>query len=95
MTDSYNVSLKMRFGRQLSKWNITYRFLAEFYQSCWEITKEYLMALFKEFHHGGLPLYNLNFGMIILLPDEPSKVAHVGNSLDLHIMQGKMRLWMS
>jgi hypothetical protein len=26
------------------------------------------MALFREFHHGELPLYSLNFGMIILLP---------------------------
>jgi hypothetical protein len=26
------------------------------------------MALFHEFHYGSLPLYNLNFGTIILLP---------------------------
>jgi hypothetical protein len=43
-------------------------FPAEFYQSCWEIIKEDLVTLFKEFHHGDLPLYSLNFGMIVLLP---------------------------
>jgi hypothetical protein len=26
--------------------------LTEFYQSCWEIIKEDLMALFREFHQG-------------------------------------------
>jgi hypothetical protein len=40
----------------------------QFYQSCWEIIKNDLMALFGEFHNGDLPLYNLNFGTIILLP---------------------------
>jgi hypothetical protein len=41
---------------------------AEFYQAYWEIIKNDLMALFQEFHNGDLPLYNLNFGTIILLP---------------------------
>jgi hypothetical protein len=27
-----------------------------------------LMALFTDFHDGFLPLYRLNFGMIILIP---------------------------
>jgi hypothetical protein len=43
-------------------------FSAEFYQSCWEIIKNDLMALFREFHNGYLPLYSMNFGTIILLP---------------------------
>jgi hypothetical protein len=43
-------------------------FLVEFYQSCWDIIKYNLMALFTEFHKGDLPLYSLNFGAIILLP---------------------------
>jgi hypothetical protein len=43
-------------------------FPAEFYQACWEIIKNDLMALLSEFHCGNLPLCNLNFGMIILLP---------------------------
>jgi hypothetical protein len=42
-------------------------FPTEFYQSCWEIIKKDLMALFWEFHNGDLPLYNLNIGTIILL----------------------------
>jgi hypothetical protein len=43
-------------------------FLAEFYQACWEIIKDDLMELFRKFHDGNLPLFSLNFGMIILLP---------------------------
>jgi hypothetical protein len=43
-------------------------FLVEFYQACWEIIKNDLMALFQEFHNGDLPQYSLNFGTIILLP---------------------------
>jgi hypothetical protein len=43
-------------------------FPVEFYQSCWEIIKNDLMALFRKFHNGNLPLYSLNFGTIILLP---------------------------
>jgi hypothetical protein len=43
-------------------------FPAEFYQSCLNIIKEDLMALFKEFHQSDLPLFSLNFGMITLLP---------------------------
>jgi hypothetical protein len=43
-------------------------FPTEFYQSCWEIVKNDIMALFWEFHNGYLPLYNMNFGTIILLP---------------------------
>jgi hypothetical protein len=43
-------------------------FPAEFYQSFWDMVKGDLMALFKEFHLGSLPLYSLNFGTIILLP---------------------------
>jgi hypothetical protein len=46
----------------------SYGFLAEFYQVFWDLIKNDLMALFREFHRGNLPLYNLNFGTIILLP---------------------------
>jgi hypothetical protein len=45
-------------------------FLAEFYQVFWEIIKGDLMTLFKEFHEGKLPLFNLNFGVITLLPKQ-------------------------
>ena len=43
-------------------------FLVEFFQVFWEIIKEDLMALFKDFHKERLPLYSLNFGVITLLP---------------------------
>jgi hypothetical protein len=42
-------------------------FPPEFYRSCWDIIKNDLMALFREFHNGELPLCSLNFGTIILL----------------------------
>ncbi|WVZ53211.1 hypothetical protein U9M48_004184 [Paspalum notatum var. saurae] len=45
-------------------------FPAEFYQFFWETIKVDLMMLFVEFHKGCLPLYNLNFGIITLLPKE-------------------------
>jgi hypothetical protein len=38
-----------------------------FYQVFWEIIKGDLMALFKDFHEGRLPLFILNFGIITLL----------------------------
>jgi hypothetical protein len=43
-------------------------FPAEFYEACWNFIKGDLMALFKNFHDGSLPLYRLNFGTIILIP---------------------------
>jgi hypothetical protein len=43
-------------------------FPTEFYYSCWEIIKNDLMELFRDFHNGKLPLFSLNFGTIILLP---------------------------
>jgi hypothetical protein len=43
-------------------------FLAEFYQTFWELIKNDLMSLFQEFHQGSLLLYILNLGTIILLP---------------------------
>jgi hypothetical protein len=43
-------------------------FPPEFYQVFWEVIKGDLMALFWEFQHGSLPLFSLNFDMIILLP---------------------------
>jgi hypothetical protein len=45
-------------------------FLAEFYQRFWEVIKYDLMALFKEFHDGTLPLFYLNYGIITLLPKQ-------------------------
>jgi hypothetical protein len=45
-------------------------FRAEFYQNIWDIINGDLMALFKEFHEGKLSLFNLNFGIIMLLPKQ-------------------------
>jgi hypothetical protein len=42
-------------------------FPVEFYQVFWDLVKNDLMALFREFNKGNLPLYSLNFGTIILL----------------------------
>ena len=43
-------------------------FPTENFQVFWEIIKEDLMVLFKDFHEERLPLYSLNFGVITLLP---------------------------
>jgi hypothetical protein len=39
----------------------------QFYQACRNFIKGDLMALSSDFHDGSLPLYRLNFGMIILV----------------------------
>jgi hypothetical protein len=36
-------------------------FPVEFYQVFWDVIKDDLMALFREFHSDSLPLYSLNF----------------------------------
>jgi hypothetical protein len=36
----------------------------------WSLIKDDLMALFRDFHAGDLPLFCLNFGIITLLPKE-------------------------
>jgi mannosylglycoprotein endo-beta-mannosidase len=43
-------------------------FPPKFYQVFWNVIKEYLMALFTDFHQGNLPSNRLNFGTLILLP---------------------------
>jgi hypothetical protein len=43
-------------------------FPAEFYQKIWDIIKIDLMAMFHAFQRHDLPLFHLNFGMVILLP---------------------------
>ena len=45
-------------------------FSAEFYQIFWSLIKDDLMAMFREFHAGKLPLFNLNFGTITLIPKQ-------------------------
>jgi hypothetical protein len=43
-------------------------FPAEFYQVFWSLIKNDLMAMFRDFHNGSLPMYCINFGAITLLP---------------------------
>jgi hypothetical protein len=43
-------------------------FLVEFYQVFWSLIKDGLMAMFRDFHIGSLPLFSLNFRTITLLP---------------------------
>lgn len=45
-------------------------FPAEFFQVFWEVIKVDLMAMFRDFHKGELPLHSLNFGIITLLPKQ-------------------------
>jgi hypothetical protein len=59
---------KVVFQMEHNKAPRPYGFLAEFYQVFWDLIKDDLMALFREFHSSSLPLYSLNFGTIILLP---------------------------
>ena len=49
-------------------------FRAEFYKTFWHIIKSDLMAMFLQLHHGELPLYKLNFGVITLLPKKDDAV---------------------
>jgi hypothetical protein len=50
------------------------RFPVEFYQIFWKTIKEDLMALFKEFHEGNVPLFHLNYGIITLLPKQKEAI---------------------
>ena len=45
-------------------------FPAEFYQVFWSLIKDDLMAMFRDFHSGDLPLFSLNFGIITLIPKQ-------------------------
>jgi hypothetical protein len=39
---------------------------AEFYQTFWDVTKKELLALFAQLQVSHLPLFELNFGRILL-----------------------------
>jgi mannosylglycoprotein endo-beta-mannosidase len=43
-------------------------FPIEFYQSCWEIIKQYLMQIFDDFHQNRIDLAKINYGIITLIP---------------------------
>jgi hypothetical protein len=49
-------------------------FPAEFYQKIWDVIKSDLMALFGQLHRGELSLYELNFGVITVLPKKENAV---------------------
>jgi hypothetical protein len=51
-------------------------FPAEFYEIFWETNKLDLMALFKDFYENKLPLFSLNFGIIMLLPNQ-KEASHI------------------
>lgn len=39
-----------------------------FYQKCWSIVKDDLVAVFKDFYEGTLVVKRMNYGVITLLP---------------------------
>jgi hypothetical protein len=41
-----------------------------FYQSFWELVKDDLIDLFKDFYHGGLDLNRINFALMTFIPKE-------------------------
>lgn len=43
-------------------------FPGKFYQVFWDVIKDDLTAVFRDFHGGNLSLESLNFGIITLLP---------------------------
>jgi len=45
-------------------------FPAKFYLVFWSLNKDDLIAMFKDFRDGNLPLHNFNFGIISLLPKQ-------------------------
>lgn len=45
-------------------------FPVEFYQVFWSLIKDDLMAMFKDFHSGDLPILSLNFRIISLIPKQ-------------------------
>jgi mannosylglycoprotein endo-beta-mannosidase len=49
-------------------------FPAEFYQTFWELIKNYLMALFKMLQQKELSLLKMNFGIITLLSKKENAV---------------------
>ena len=54
-------------------------FPAEFYQQFWDVIKRDLMRMFNDLHKGDLPLFNLNFGIITLLPKTQDATAKYNN----------------
>ena len=64
--------------------NSAQNLLAEFYQVFWNMIKEYLMALFEDFHRGVIPLHSINFGTITLLKEVAMQ--NKFNNTDIHLL---------
>jgi hypothetical protein len=67
-------------------------FLVEFYQILWEIIKGNLMALFKDFHEGNLPLFRLSFGIIMLLPKQED-VTHIKQFRPICLLNVRLKIF--
>jgi hypothetical protein len=59
-------------------------FPVEFYQVFWGLIKDDLIAMFRDFHRGNLPLFCLNFGIITLLHKEKEAKKNSAIPVDLH-----------
>jgi hypothetical protein len=58
-------SPKTKYNELLCKWKET---PVDFYQTYKNVMKIDLMAMFRGFQEGQLPLFHLNFGTIVLVP---------------------------
>jgi exonuclease III len=67
-------------------------FPVEFYQVFWEIIKGDLMALFKQFHEGNLPLFSLNFGIITLLPKQ-NEATHIRQYRPIYLLNVSFKIF--
>jgi hypothetical protein len=50
------------------------------------------MALFKEFHEGKLPLFNLNFGIITLLPKQ-KEATHITQYCPIYLLNVSFKIF--
>jgi hypothetical protein len=62
------------FQMELNKAPGPNSFLAELYQTFWDVIKGDLMLMFHQLHSGELQLFKLNFGVITLLPKKENAV---------------------
>jgi hypothetical protein len=56
------------FQMETNKAAVTDGIPIEFYQKCWDIIKNYIVELFKDFHNGKMDCSRINYGIITLLP---------------------------
>jgi hypothetical protein len=58
----------------------------------WEVIKGDLMALFKDFHEGTLPLFNLNFGIITLLQKQ-KEATHIRQFCHIFLLNVSFKIF--